>query len=129
MERDVTPTIALCARFCSTRPASRCSRDVPEPAGTGELVRIRLACGLCGSDVEKLGRPAGTVLGHEVVAETADGRRVVLVHHLPCGQCDRCRAGHETDVRALPRGDDRPRRLRRARARDRDGRVPTTSTT
>jgi L-iditol 2-dehydrogenase len=71
-------------------------RDVPEPAGTGELVRV-LACGLCGSDVEKLGHaPSGTVLGHEVVAETADGQRVTLVHHLPCGECDRCRAGHET---------------------------------
>ena len=70
--------------------------DVPEPDGPGELVRIR-ACGLCGSDVEKLGSAAaGTVLGHEVVAETADGRRVALVHHVPCGVCDRCRAGHET---------------------------------
>ena len=38
--------------------------DVPEPDGAGLLVRVR-ACGLCGSDVEKLGRaPAGTVLGH-----------------------------------------------------------------
>jgi L-iditol 2-dehydrogenase len=59
-------------------------------------VRVR-ACGLCGSDVEKLGRAApGTVLGHEVVAERDDGERVVLVHHLPCGECERCRAGHET---------------------------------
>jgi L-iditol 2-dehydrogenase len=55
-----------------------------------------LACGLCGSDVEKLGRvPAGTVLGHEVVAR-AGGRRLALVHHRPCGDCPRCRAGHET---------------------------------
>ncbi len=56
-----------------------------------------LACGLCGSDAEKLGRaPAGTVLGHEVVAERADGARVALVHHRPCGECPRCRAGHES---------------------------------
>jgi L-iditol 2-dehydrogenase len=70
--------------------------DVDEPEGPGELVRV-LACGLCGSDVEKL-RPqhAGAVLGHEVVAETADGRRVALVHHASCGECDRCRAGHES---------------------------------
>ena len=55
-----------------------------------------LACGLCGSDVEKLGRaPAGTVLGHEVVAR-AGGRRLALVHHRPCGECARCRAGHES---------------------------------
>jgi L-iditol 2-dehydrogenase len=70
--------------------------DVAEPDGPGDLVRV-LACGLCGSDVEKIGRaPAGTVLGHEVVAETADGRRVALVHHHACGACEQCRAGHES---------------------------------
>ena len=70
--------------------------DVPEPNGGGRLLRVR-ACGLCGSDVEKLGPDAaGTVLGHEVVAEEEDGTRVVLVHHLPCGECERCRAGHES---------------------------------
>ena len=70
--------------------------DVPEPDGPGETVRV-LAAGLCGSDVEKLApASAGAVLGHEVVAETADGRRVALVHHRGCGTCARCRAGHET---------------------------------
>ena len=70
--------------------------DVPEPEGPGEVVRV-LACGLCGSDVEKL-RPAhrGRVLGHEVVAEAPDRRRVVLVHHASCGECARCAAGHES---------------------------------
>ena len=68
--------------------------DVPEPEGDSELVRV-LACGLCGSDVEKIGvAAAGTVLGHEVAAEL-DGRRVALVHHLPCGECERCLSGHE----------------------------------
>jgi L-iditol 2-dehydrogenase len=70
--------------------------EIEEPVGAGELVRV-LACGLCGSDLEKLDPAhAGRVLGHEVVAETAAGRRVVLVHHIPCGDCPRCRAGHET---------------------------------
>ena len=56
-----------------------------------------LAAGLCGSDVEKLGHaPPGTVLGHEVVAARADGARIALVHHRPCGDCERCRAGHES---------------------------------
>ena len=68
--------------------------DVPAPAG--ETLSV-LACGLCGSDVEKVGRaPAGTVLGHEVVARSPDGTRLALVHHLPCGDCERCRAGHES---------------------------------
>jgi len=74
--------------------------EVPEPEDDGGLVRV-LACGLCGSDLEKIGTaPAGTVLGHEVAAE-ADGRRVALVHHLPCGECERCRAGHESTCDAF----------------------------
>ena len=76
--------------------------DVPEPNGAGTLLRVR-ACGLCGTDVQKLGRaPAGSVLGHEVVAEDEEGRRVALVHHLPCGECERCRAGHETTCARFP---------------------------
>ena len=56
-----------------------------------------LACGLCGSDVEKLGSPsyAGAVLGHEVVVRDGE-RRFALVHHRACGECVRCRAGHES---------------------------------
>lgn len=74
--------------------------DVAEPDGAGALVRV-LACGLCGSDVEKIGEAsAGTVLGHEVVADR-DGMRVVLVHHLPCGECERCLAGHESTCDAF----------------------------
>ncbi len=70
--------------------------EIDEPAGSGELVHV-LACGLCGSDLEKLDPAhAGRVLGHEVVGQTADGQRVALVHHSPCGDCPRCRAGHET---------------------------------
>ena len=70
--------------------------EAPEPDGPGELVRV-LACGLCGSDVEKL-HPAraGAVLGHEVVVGTTDGRRVALVHHASCGECEQCLAGHES---------------------------------
>jgi len=64
--------------------------DVPGPS-----LEV-LACGLCGSDVEKIGQaPAGTVLGHEVVVRTAAGREA-LIHHRPCGVCARCRAGHES---------------------------------
>jgi L-iditol 2-dehydrogenase len=82
--------------------------DVPEPEGEGELVRV-LACGLCGSDVEKLTPAhAGAVLGHEVVAVRADGRRAVLVHHRPCGRCTRCRAGHESTCEAFAAATIRP---------------------
>ena len=78
--------------------------DVPEPRGHGELVDV-VACGLCGSDVEKLGRArGGTVLGHEVAGRRAgDGRRVALVHRLPCGDCERCAAGHESTCEQFSR--------------------------
>lgn len=82
--------------------------NVPEPDGPGELVEV-LACGLCGSDVEKLHpRHAGAVLGHEVVARTPAGDRVAIIHHLPCGECERCRAGHETTCERFPRPTIRP---------------------
>src|SRR5579862_5817292 len=78
--------------------------DVPEPERS---VRV-LACGLCGSDVEKLGpEHAGEVLGHEVVAEV-DGRRVALFHHAACGECERCLAGHESTCDWFARATIRP---------------------
>jgi L-iditol 2-dehydrogenase len=81
---------------------------VDEPEGPGEMVRV-LACGLCGSDVEKLTpEHHGTVLGHEVLAETDDGRRVALVHHAPCGVCERCRAGHESTCEMFSEPTIRP---------------------
>jgi len=70
--------------------------DLPEPAGSGLLVRV-LACGLCGSDVAKLGRAApGTVLGHEVAGVLENGDRVTVMHRVPCGTCERCLAGHQS---------------------------------
>ncbi|HEX7525258.1 MAG TPA: alcohol dehydrogenase catalytic domain-containing protein [Gaiellaceae bacterium] len=70
--------------------------DLPEPTGPGLLVRVR-ACGLCGSDVEKLGRAApGSVLGHEVAGELEGGERVTVMHRVPCGTCERCLAGHQS---------------------------------
>lgn len=70
--------------------------EIPPPDGAGLLVRVR-ACGLCGSDVEKLGRrPAGTVLGHEIAGELENGARVTVVPHVPCGRCERCLAGHQS---------------------------------
>src|SRR3954453_21793045 len=79
-------------------------QDVPEPDGG---MRV-LACGLCGSDVEKLTpEHAGQVLGHEVVAK-AGGKRGALFPHLPCGECPRCLAGHETTCEQFREATIRP---------------------
>jgi L-iditol 2-dehydrogenase len=70
--------------------------ELPEPQGPGMLVHVT-ACGLCGSDVEKLaGSHAGAVLGHEVAGVLEDGTRVTVMHRVPCGECERCAAGHES---------------------------------
>ncbi len=81
----------------------------PDPvAGPGEVVCRVLACGVCGSDVSDgyVSRKLPAVLGHEVVGEVLEtgagvehltsGDRVVIHHHVPCGECRRCRRGHET---------------------------------
>lgn len=79
----------------------------PSP-GRGEVVCRVLACGVCGSDVSDgyVARKLPAVLGHEVVGEVlalgegvhavSVGDRVVVHHHAPCGDCRRCRRGHET---------------------------------
>jgi len=83
--------------------------DLPTPRiGPGEiLVRVK-ASGICGSDVMEWYRKpkAPLVLGHEIAAEVAQvgagvdivkvGDRVFVSHHVPCGSCRYCRAGHET---------------------------------
>jgi len=84
-------------------------QEDPEPeAGAGEVVCRVLACGVCGSDVLDawVARKVPAVLGHEIAAEVeqvgpgvgavAAGDRVVVHHHAPCGECRRCRRGHET---------------------------------
>ena len=85
-----------------------------------------LACGVCGSDVSEtyVARKLPCVLGHEVVGEVLAagagvlggrrGDRVVIHHHVPCGECRRCRARPRDAVRPVPRDGARPRRVRRA---------------
>jgi len=79
----------------------------PEP-GPGEVVCEVLACGVCASDVTDwyVARKLPAVLGHELagivcgvgegVSAVAVGDRVAIHHHVPCGECRRCRRGHET---------------------------------
>jgi L-iditol 2-dehydrogenase len=80
----------------------------PDPVcGPGDVVCRVLACATCGSDVGwYVERKLPAVLGHEPVGEVvavgaevrglAPGDRVAIHHHAPCGECRRCRHGHET---------------------------------
>ncbi len=97
-------TVAACTAGGAVRLETR---PRPEP-GPGEmLLRLRYA-GLCGTDLFKLAHgtaPEGSVLGHEVVgtvevlgegtAGFAPGDRVVVPHHVACGQCAFCLRGSE----------------------------------
>jgi L-iditol 2-dehydrogenase len=79
----------------------------PEP-GPGEVVCEVLACGVCASDVTDwyIAPRLPAVLGHELTGivravgpgatAPAPGTMVAIHHHTPCGECRRCRRGHET---------------------------------
>jgi L-iditol 2-dehydrogenase len=83
-------------------------RPVPVP-GPGEmLLRLNVA-GFCGTDLFKLVSDTalpGAVLGHELVGTVvmlgggvtrfAEGDRIVVPHHVPCGDCVFCLRGNET---------------------------------
>ena len=89
--------------------------DWPRPRiGPGELLLRVRGCGLCGSDIAKVADPGArtpAVLGHEVVGDVGAvgaavrgfGRddRVVVAHHVPCGECHYCRRGSESMCRAF----------------------------
>jgi L-iditol 2-dehydrogenase len=83
--------------------------EEPAPsARAGEVVVELAACGVCGTDLEKLRgryRSAG-VLGHEPVGRVAEvgagvadlavGDRVFAHHHVPCYACEVCARGDLT---------------------------------
>src|ERR1700738_998868 len=81
---------------------------VPVPKiGRGELLVRVHTCGICGTDLKKIAtgsHSAPRIFGHEISGEVAgvgdrvqdfrEGDRVVVFHHIPCGNCYYCR--HQT---------------------------------
>ncbi len=78
---------------------------VPE-VGPGDILVEMKACGLCGTDLEKMKgeyTASAPVLGHEAVGVVSAvgsevsafkaGDRVFPHHHVPCGDCYYCRHG------------------------------------
>jgi L-iditol 2-dehydrogenase len=78
---------------------------VPVPEiGVGEILIQVAACGICGTDLKKIhsgSHAAPRIFGHETagtivaagagVENFAVGDRVMVFHHIPCGQCYYCR--------------------------------------
>ncbi len=96
--------VAACAGDGAVRLETR---PRPEP-GPGEMLLRLSVAGLCGTDLFKLRHGtavSGSVLGHEMVGSVAVigrgvvgfavGDRVVVPHHVACGECDFCRRGSE----------------------------------
>jgi L-iditol 2-dehydrogenase len=83
--------------------------ELPVPKiGPGELLIRTRASGICGSDLMEWYRikKAPLVLGHEITGEVVEigegdvnfklGDRVFSSHHVPCGKCRYCLAGHQS---------------------------------
>src|ERR1700674_1552055 len=79
---------------------------VPQIGPDELLVRVH-TCGICGTDLKKISNgshSAPRIFGHETsgivaaagkeVSEFQPGDRVVMFHHIPCGECYYCR--HKT---------------------------------
>jgi L-iditol 2-dehydrogenase len=89
------------ARLHGTADIRLHDEERPRPAADEALVHIG-AVGLCGSDLHwyseggidgaRVTRPF--VLGHEFGGTTEDGRTVAVDPAIPCGECERCHAGH-----------------------------------
>jgi L-iditol 2-dehydrogenase len=77
---------------------------VPVPRiGSGELLVRVHTCGICGTDLKKIAsgsHSAPRIFGHETagvvaavgeqVSQFKPGDRVVVFHHIPCGECFYC---------------------------------------
>jgi len=84
-------------------------QELPVPQiGAGELLIRTRASGICGSDLMEWYRikKAPLVLGHEITGEVVEvgvgiqhfkiDDRVFSSHHVPCGKCRYCVAGHQS---------------------------------
>jgi L-iditol 2-dehydrogenase len=83
--------------------------ELPVVSPGGAILKVT-ACGICGTDLEKWQNrpnPEQVVLGHELIGTLVSlcptyrgklrpGERVVVAHHVPCGQCQYCRNDSES---------------------------------
>ena len=93
--------------YYSNRDVRLEAMPVPK-IGPGELLLRTRASGICGSDLMEWYRihKVPLVLGHEITAEIVEvgegidefrlGDRVFSTHHVPCGKCRYCLAGHQS---------------------------------
>src|SRR5277367_4101421 len=102
-ERHSIPSTMRAAVYRGVNEVRLEEVPVPEIGPAEILVRVH-TCGICGTDLKKIStgsHSAPRIFGHEtsgVVARVGEdvrkfgvGERVVLFHHIPCGECYYCR--------------------------------------
>ncbi len=105
-KRRAIPSTMLAAVYRGVNDVRMESVPVPEISPGELLVRVH-TCGICGTDLKKIAtgsHSAPRIFGHEtsgVVAAVGSkvkrfrpGDRVMVFHHIPCGECYYCR--HKT---------------------------------
>ncbi len=104
--RRPVPATMLAAVYHGVNDVRLESVPVPE-IGPGELLVRVHTCGICGTDLKKIAtgsHSAPRIFGHETsgvvaavgkdVSNFRTGDRVMVFHHIPCGECFYCR--HKT---------------------------------
>ena len=101
--KQTIPSTMLAAVYRGTNDVRLETVPVPK-IGSGELLIRVHTCGICGTDLKKIAtgsHSAPRIFGHETsgtvaavgpdVRDFREGDRVVVFHHIPCGQCFYCR--------------------------------------
>jgi L-iditol 2-dehydrogenase len=102
-KQDRIPATMLAAVYRGVNDVRLETVPVPQ-IGAGELLLRVHTCGICGTDLKKIStgsHSAPRIFGHEIagvvaaagegVREFKPGDRVVVFHHIPCGECYYCR--------------------------------------
>jgi len=100
---DVIPTTMRAAVYRGINDVRVETVPVPE-IGAGEILIKVSSCGICGTDLKKIhtgSHSAPRIFGHETAGTIAAvgsgvekfsvGERVMVFHHVPCGDCYYCR--------------------------------------
>ena len=103
MSKNANPIMMRAAVYRGINDMRVETVPVPE-IGPGEVLLRVAACGICGTDLKKIhsgSHAAPRIFGHETagtIAAIGDGvegfavgGRVMVFHHIPCGQCYYCR--------------------------------------
>src|SRR6267142_1987056 len=102
-KQQTIPTTMLAAVYRGVNDVRMETVPVPR-IGLGELLVRVHTCGVCGTDLKKIAtgsHSAPRIFGHETagmiaavgagVGDFQPGDRVVVFHHIPCGDCYYCR--------------------------------------